>query len=157
MPRRLAPIVLVLIALLVTGCDQATKAWAEDELSDGPKSLVSERVELAYHQNRGIAFNAERLVPPAARGVLLIAGAAAVVVLGVAWYRRRREVSPVTAGYALVVAGAAGNLIDRIARGYVVDFVHVHGWPVFNVADVAIAAGAVLLVASSRARHTARG
>jgi lipoprotein signal peptidase len=60
--------------------------------------------------------------------------------------RRRAELSPTTAGLALVAGGAAGNLLDRAVRGYVVDFIHVHGWPIFNVADVAIAAGAILLL-----------
>ena len=49
-------------------------------------------------------------------------------------------------GFALVLAGAIGNLADRIARGYVVDFIYLHRWPVFNVADICIAAGAVLLL-----------
>ena len=45
----------------------------------------------------------------------------------------------------LVTAGAIGNYLDRLVRGYVVDFVYIHHWPVFNVADVYITAGYVLL------------
>jgi signal peptidase II len=147
MPRRIAPLLLVLLALFVTGCDQATKQWAEEELAGAPpRSIVAGRVELDYHQNHGVAFNLERALPEAARPVLFAVGALAVSFLTFGWWRRRREISARTAGLALLVAGALGNLIDRFARGYVVDFVHVHGWPVFNVADVAIGVGAALLV-----------
>jgi len=57
---------------------------------------------------------------------------------------------------ALVAGGALGNLVDRLRFSYVVDFIHVRYWPVFNVADIAIVAGAgLLLIASfaSRAAH----
>lgn len=46
----------------------------------------------------------------------------------------------------LIVGGALGNLIDRILLGYVIDFIQVGWWPVFNVADSAISVGAILLV-----------
>jgi len=48
-------------------------------------------------------------------------------------------------GFALVFSGALGNIVDRIARGYVVDFIHVRGWPVFNVADIAVVVGMGLI------------
>ena len=50
-----------------------------------------------------------------------------------------------------------GNLIDRVARGYVVDFIHVTHWPVFNVADVALVVGFGLLFVRPRERREARG
>lgn len=50
---------------------------------------------------------------------------------------------------ALIAGGAAGNLVDRAVRGHVIDFVHLHGWPVFNVTDIALVAGGVLLVAAA--------
>lgn len=70
------------------------------------------------------------------------------------WLRRLprgqwREALP----YALIIAGALGNLVDRVRFGYVVDFVHWYWrdfhWPVFNIADSAIVVGAVMLVATS--------
>jgi signal peptidase II len=45
-----------------------------------------------------------------------------------------------------MLAGAAGNLLDRIFRGYVIDFIHVRYWPVFNVADICITAGVILFL-----------
>jgi signal peptidase II len=55
--------------------------------------------------------------------------------------------------FVLVVGGAVGNVIDRLARGYVVDFIHIQRWPVFNVADAAICAGGALVgIVMMRAR-----
>ena len=52
----------------------------------------------------------------------------------------------------LVLAGALGNLADRLARGYVVDFIHVHRWPVWNVADAWVVMGVgALMIAGIRA------
>jgi signal peptidase II len=151
-------LLLVAIVLLVTGCDQATKSWAEDELAGAPPAeIVAGRVDLTYAENHGVAFNTERVLPEGARGaVVVLAGLGGLAMLSVFWWRRRGEVSARTAGYALVLGGAAGNLIDRAARGHVVDFVHVHGWPIFNVADVAIGAGiALILLAEARRGATA--
>jgi signal peptidase II len=51
------------------------------------------------------------------------------------------------------VAGAIGNVLDRAARGHVIDFIHVRFWPVFNVADVLVVVGVgVLLLAAARSR-----
>ncbi len=157
MSARVVRIVLVLIAVAVAGCDQGTKRWAEEELAgQAPVTVVQGRAELTYTQNPGSAFRFDRLAPEVVRAPLLWGSAIAVLgVLGVAWWRQRRVDVPAVAG-ALIAGGAAGNLIDRAARGYVVDFVHVHGWPVFNVADVAlVAGGALVLVAALRARPAA--
>lgn len=153
MTARGARIVLVLLLLGVTGCDQATKHWAERDLQGKPPTHVMKRVDLEYAQNHGVAFNIERVIPRGAqKPLVLIAGLTLLGALGFALWRRRGELSPQTAGYALVIGGALGNLLDRYTRGYVVDFIHVHGWPVFNVADIAVVAGAGLLIISSRSR-----
>ena len=52
--------------------------------------------------------------------------------------------------YALLLAGALGNLSDRLFRGYVVDFIHLHHWPIFNVADICIVVGALLFALHAR-------
>ncbi|HEY8418108.1 MAG TPA: signal peptidase II, partial [Limnochordales bacterium] len=78
---------------------------------------------------------------------LLAAGA--VLVLLVAWWRRReiqRLPSGMRFGLALGLGGAVGNLIDRVGRGAVVDFIDILVLPVFNVADTAIVAGVVILI-----------
>lgn len=52
-----------------------------------------------------------------------------------------------------MVAGAIGNVADRVARGHVVDFIHVRFWPVFNVADVLVAVGVGLLALTQLRRR----
>jgi signal peptidase II len=53
-------------------------------------------------------------------------------------------------GFAMVVAGALGNMVDRGLHGHVVDFIHITRWPIFNVADVAVVAGVLLLALGAR-------
>ena len=70
----------------------------------------------------------------------------AIAAVAAAWWKRRRVAGFVEhAAFVLVVGGAIGNVIDRFERGYVVDFIHVDHWPVFNVADVAICVGGALV------------
>ena len=61
------------------------------------------------------------------------------------------------AAVAMFLGGALGNLIDRIATGYVIDFVDFHFWPVFNVADIFICAGVGLIVWSTLENETGKG
>jgi len=146
-----------MVVLAVTGCDQATKHLAERELSGGPPAvLVRDHLELTYVRNPGVAFNLERVLPEAAhRPVALAVGLVLLPILVLLALRSARTASPwLTAGYALVLAGALGNLLDRVTRGSVVDFVHAWSgdahFPVFNVADVAICVGVPLLFIASR-------
>src|SRR5262245_51160052 len=113
----------------MVGCDHATKRAAQSELKDRPPvTLVSGVADLRYTENRGVAFNLERVRPERGRKAVLFAGAALVLFAVVAaWVRRSREQSAATVGYAFafITAGALGNLIDRVARGYVIDFIYV--------------------------------
>lgn len=147
MSRRAARLVLLSIALLVAGCDQGSKRWAERDLrGEAPITLIERRAELTYTENPGNAFRMDRVLPAPVRAPLLWTAALATLVwLGVAWWRQRGLTASGVAG-ALIAAGAAGNLIDRVARGFVVDFIHIRGWPVFNVADIALVIGGGLLV-----------
>jgi signal peptidase II len=82
----------------------------------------------------------------------------AVVGLAVLLLRRRRDGASLSrAALLLITAGAVGNYLDRVLRGYVVDFIHLHHWPVFNVADIYVTAGGALLALSIlRGRRAAR-
>jgi signal peptidase II len=149
---RLRAALLVCVAYLV-GCDHASKLAATAALRNrAPFRIVPGFVDLSYAENRDVAFNAFSrlsLHPPAwALAVVMLCTTAAVLV---AWARRRRAAWPEQLGFALVLAGALGNTIDRLARGHVVDFIYVHFWPIFNVADVLVVAGIALLVLSRRA------
>ncbi len=147
--RSMRPWHVSLLALLLVGCDHGTKLAAVRLLGEGPRSLIAGVLELRYAENHDVAFSAlSALHLPTPRAALIVVG---VLVLGalVASYRALRNGRPrADVGFALVVAGAVGNLLDRVVRGYVVDFVHLAHWPVFNVADVLIAVGGILLATS---------
>ncbi len=99
---------------------------------------------LTYVENRGIAFG----MFGGGRIVFIIL--TILVLGGLLWFFRKSEVKTfwLRFGTGLVVSGAIGNLIDRIFRGYVVDFLDFRliDFPVFNVADIAVCVGAVMLV-----------
>ena len=106
--------------------------------------VISGLLSLTHVQNRGVAFGLLAGISP----ILMILAALTLVVL-LSYNKGRRTWSRTTGvGFALMAGGAAGNLLDRIRFGFVVDYVDVHVWPVFNFADAAIVigAGVVLLV-----------
>lgn len=136
-----------MLLLLLVGCDHVTKGVAKAELeSGGAHELIRGVVSLRYVENDDIAFNLLRWVPESIRfPALVIAGGIAVVALCLLLLRGQKKVSLPLLALILVTAGAIGNYADRIVRGYVVDFVHLKHWPVFNVADVYVTVGYVLL------------
>jgi len=122
--------------------DQATKFLVEARLPLGRSVAVIPRIlALSHVHNRGIAFGLLAEVP------LLVPTGIALTLLfllfynGARWSRRPL----VQAALALLGGGAVGNLIDRVRVGAVVDFIDVHVWPVFNLADLAVTVGAGLL------------
>ena len=142
---------LALVTLLV-GCDHGSKHAAQRSLARGALELVPGVLDLRLTENHDTAFSLlSRFGVHGASTPLLVL--ASLTVLGIAgyWYTRRNEASRwEQAGLAMVLAGGLGNLFDRVFRGYVVDFIHVHRWPVFNVADIAVVAGVGLLLLASR-------
>ena len=159
MARRAMGWLLVIFTLALVGCDHATKVAAQAALGRrGPVALLPGLLDLHYAENRDTAFSLLRAVPFHGKGAFLVAaslvGLCAVLF---AWWRRRRASTTEQAAYALLVAGAFGNAIDRVGRGYVVDFIEIHRWPIFNVADMAIVAGAVLLAIAAFRRSRGDG
>jgi signal peptidase II len=152
MQRCLASVLLVLLVAGLVGCDHATKHIAQSELRGNPPvTLLGNILDLRYTENRDVGFGLLRAVPaPVRRPLILVGGSVGLGFLGLLWWRRRRASLLEHAAYATFVGGALGNLTDRLARGYVIDFVHLHHWPVFNVADVCLVAGAVLIWLASR-------
>ena len=151
--RRAVPL-LVLCALVagLVGCDHAIKRLATDRLAGRAAVIVVDgAVSLRYVENRDSAFGLLRRLAPTTRRPLLVAASLVATSLIVAlWWQRRRGGLLTHLAFALVLAGGVGNLIDRALRGYVVDFVHVRYWPVFNVADAYLVAGVALLLLLSR-------
>jgi signal peptidase II len=138
----------VLIAILIVVLDQLTKAWALSALDDRDIELFW-TLQLNLARNSGMAFSRGEGLGPVIGVVALVVVAALLVSL-------RRQTSPYgTIAVGLVIGGAAGNVIDRLfrspgwLRGAVIDFIDLQWWPIFNVADMAITVGGLLLVFGS--------
>jgi signal peptidase II len=141
---------LIIGLLLLVGCDHATKRVAKGELEGhAPRHLIHGVLDLQYVENTDVAFNLLRAMPERVR-VPLLGVTGGIAVLGLLGFLllRRGGTGVGRAALLLVTAGAVGNYLDRIVRGYVVDFVHVPHWPVFNVADAYVTVGAILLAGS---------
>jgi signal peptidase II len=142
--RRHVPLV-ALVAVAVLIADQVTKTLALRALDDGPIHLFwTLRLDLSF--NSGAAFSIGRGMAP----VFMAVGVVLLLVL----LRAGRTVTTILGAVAvgLMLGGAAGNLTDRIIRdhhGAVIDFIDFRWWPVFNVADMGVVTGAILLAFSS--------
>jgi len=141
------------------GCDHATKLVVEHELSTGRVVTVVPKVlELRYARNDDVAFSAlSQWDLPHKQAILLAVAVVVLAITALAWVRHRRVANGSWSlgdfGFALVFAGALGNVLDRIVRGYVVDFIHLTHWPIFNVADACIVVGLIALgLSRSKAR-----
>jgi signal peptidase II len=159
-PRSPTPLraAILLMTVSLFGCDHATKLAAESTLSGGRTvNVVNGLLELRYAPNPDTAFSLLGHLgiarPPS---LLLAASAIALVGVVAAWITARKRASRTQhIGFGLVLAGALGNVVDRAVRGYVVDFIHLTRWPVFNVADIAVVAGMLLLVMATLRKREA--
>jgi signal peptidase II len=128
--------------------DRLTKAWAESAFAQHPYDVVPGVLTLRFTTNSGGAFSLGQSAPWFfATATIIVSG----LIVATA-FRHRSTMVAVALG--LVLGGALGNLTDRIVRGSgvsgrVVDFIDVHVWPVFNLADSAIVVGALLFAWSS--------
>ena len=155
---RFLPLAAVIVVL-----DQAVKAWMVQHFAPFERVRVLPVLDIVLTYNTGAAFS----VLSEASGwqrwlfVLLALGVSAGLIV---WMRRLRAAGQGLLGcaLALIVGGALGNMIDRLALGRVVDFIHVHWghayFPAFNVADSAITVGALgLLIDAWRESRSGRG
>ena len=139
--------VLGLAAATAYGIDQATKAWALDALADGrPREVIGSFLRFQLTHNPGAAFSL------GTNSTIFITAIAVAVVIAVLFTARKLRSTGWALAFGLIVGGAVGNLTDRFLRppgggkGYVVDFLQLPNWPIFNVADIAICAAAALVV-----------
>jgi signal peptidase II len=153
-PRRLPW--LLLISALVVLADRLTKIWVAAHIPMGGAIPIIPRVlRITHWTNDGAAFSlfAETASPHVVRWVLVSFSLLAALVVLVLLVRMGSRFTPTTVALALILAGALGNLHDRILYGSVVDFIEVHifsyHWPDFNVADSSVVTGACLLLLGS--------
>ena len=127
----------------ILAADRVTKIWALRDLRPRGTIELLPFFDLTYVENTGAAFGLGRGANANAVFVALSAGLIwALARMMARWPRRDPWLQ---AGGTLVLGGALGNLYDRLSYGFVVDFLHLHHWPVFNVADSCITVGAVML------------
>lgn len=136
---------VVLLTVLLVAIDQAVKYWAVTVLQPLGRIPVWDGVfSLAYVENRGAAFGMLQ------NSRWLLIGLTVLVLVGLTVYlwKKRPKSKLLHVSMALVYAGAVGNLIDRVLQGYVVDLFSFEliDFPVFNVADICVVCGVLLLV-----------
>lgn len=153
--------VVVLVAGSVLVADQISKWLVATWLPlDEPLSLVDGLVALTYVHNRGMAFGLFRDVSGDWLRWALVA--ISLIAVGLIWSIARRGVDrrAINLAFGAVLGGAAGNLLDRLRLGYVVDFIDLHWgpshWPAFNVADAAITMGGIVLFLALAREHRER-
>lgn len=128
--------ILLLTAGVVIGVDHITKAIVVHDVAFGSQVPADGPVTIHLVHNTGAAFS----ILPNAQWLFLAIAALVSVYIVLAGHRFGRGAgTQVTLG--LVLGGALANAADRLAQGYVVDFVDLHRWPIFNVADSAIVVG----------------
>ena len=144
-------------AVVVYALDRVTKLWVEAALaSRAPIEIVPGVLSFNYTTNSGGAFGLGRSAP------WLFAGATVLVSVVIVSVSFRLDRRPLALALGLILGGALGNLTDRILNGpglsgYVIDFIDLQVWPVFNLADASIVVGAILLALSSARREEPEG
>lgn len=137
------------IALIVI-LDQVSKYLAKFLFQSGnDKVIIDGMFSLTYLENRGAAFGAFK------DQKFILVGVTAVVIIAliVYLYKSKNITKSLRVALILIIGGAIGNLIDRVCLGYVIDFFHFYirdtfDWPVFNVADVSVVCGTILMAIS---------
>lgn len=135
---------LPVVGILVIA-DEIVKRWALSALPDEGALTAPGAIALAIHKNWGIAFN----IPFKMQFILIVSTIIGIALLWVA--RKNYEQKPVVAFSAVVIVlGAIGNMYDRVAYGFTVDYLILFGRLAINVSDVVIVAGVIILLYASR-------
>jgi signal peptidase II len=140
-----------LVMVAVIALDQGTKALVRANVAIGDRDGVFPGVEIVHVRNEGVAFSR---FSGGGTVVAVIVGAALLAL--VAYFVTHLDKPLVWLPTGMLLGGALGNVIDRLRDGAVTDFIKLPGWPAFNVADIAITLGVlVLLYVTERPRHAA--
>jgi signal peptidase II len=156
--QRTHPAAWLWLSLFVVAFDQATKFLVTRFLELYERVVVLPVLDFTLLHNTGAAFSILANASGWQRGFFVTLGIVVCAVLIVWLCRLPRGEKFLPLALALIVGGAFGNVIDRIAHGYVIDFIHAHWgssyFPAFNIADSAITIGAALMILDAfRERH----
>jgi signal peptidase II len=130
-----------LVALIVLGLDQLTKHTIAAGIAAGEEKKFLPGVTLVHVRNTGVAFSIF-----SGGGTLVLVFTLVALAVLVGYFARRPEKPMLWLPTGMLVGGAIGNLIDRIARGSVTDWIKLPHWPAFNVADISITFGVLVLL-----------
>ena len=137
-----------LLVLVIVALDQFTKYWvvANIGLTDSIK-IIPGIFDFVYVKNTGAAFS---FLSQKTYGIVFLSAISIIFCVGVICFiiKKKPQNKLLLTSLGLMFSGALGNLIDRIIRGFVVDFIETTfvSFPVFNIADVSITIGAILLI-----------
>ena len=153
--KYLSPYALLSISGLIAASDQVVKWLVQQSMAYGESVSVTPFFNWVHVWNTGAAFSLFANGGGWQRYFLIgIAAVVSIVLIKLVLENRHKGEA---IAYSLILGGAIGNLVDRIFRGYVVDSFDVYWrswhWPAFNLADIAIVLGALLLVSVSFSRE----
>lgn len=132
----------LLLGVLVLLLDQAVKWYVSTELVPGAAvALVPGLLSVVRVDNPGAAFGLAQ-----GRPFLLIPVSALAVIAAAFWARYRRRDPWWQAVLGIGAGGASSNLVDRLIRGFILDFIDLGFWPVFNLADLAVVLAVALIL-----------
>ena len=159
--RRLPWLLLISVAIFIA--DRLTKTWVAAHIPlGGGITIIPGVLRVTHWTNEGAAFSlfADSASPHTVRWALVAFTCVAAFAVLISLIRLGHRITLSTVALAFILAGAIGNVHDRIAYGSVIDFIEVHifsyHWPDFNVADSAIVTGACLLLLDSLLPRHAR-
>ncbi len=130
-----------IVVAIVVGLDQLSKHLIVDNIAPGQVRKLVPGVQLVHWRNSGVAFSAL-----SGGGAIVYLVTALALSALIAYLTVRPERPWLWLPTGMLIGGAIGNLIDRLDSGAVTDFIKLPHWPAFNVADMSITFGVVLLV-----------
>jgi signal peptidase II len=154
---------ILLLALLFAGCssDIHTKVIAKQGLKFNQVTVIENYFSLTYVENHAVAMGLMKSIDRHIRVPLILTLQAIICLAGllILWRIRHQKIS-LQVGLAILLSGAMGNFFDRLQHGFVTDFFHFHyldkfSFPVFNVADVLINIGMIILLFQARSFENA--
>lgn len=131
----------VIISFIVLILDQLSKYLVENNLYKKSIDIIENVFSLTYVENYGAAwgiFSDNNWI------ILILTPILVTLIISYLYKFSKNKLEYIAGG--LIIGGAIGNYLDRIVRGYVVDFFDVKIWPVFNVADIGIVVGCILMI-----------
>jgi signal peptidase II len=141
----------VAVTAVVIALDQATKALVRANVQLGDRDGILPGVEIVHVRNEGVAFSRF-----SGGGTIVTVIVAAALVALLAYFVTHLHKPLVWLPTGMLLGGALGNVIDRVRDGAVTDFIKLPAWPAFNIADVSITVGVlVLLYVTERPRDAA--